>query len=138
MAKSRKQAAEEALELAAQFRNASKAVGDYLYPNWTIISPGDRITLQGLEITLLNLATDLVTQAVGFLVLAGQAAVVDLGAATKTATAAIARINSAKKVIKIATALIGLAASVPTGNWGGIKPAIDLLVATVKTAEEEE
>lgn len=139
MAKKKEEnAAEDALALATQFRNASKAVGDFLYPNWSSVTPDDRVTLQGLEITLLNLATDLVTQAVDFLIENGASIVVDLGEATRTATDAIANINKAKKVITIATALIGLAASIPTGNLGGIKSAMELLVDTTNEMIKED
>jgi hypothetical protein len=131
MTKSKRKAGEEALELASQFREASKAVGDYLYGNWSGVPAGDRVTLQGLEITLLNLATDLVSQAVASFVAVGEDSIVELVAATKIATDAVSKVNSAKKVIRITTALIGLAASIPTGNWAGIKPAVDLLVGTV-------
>lgn len=115
--------ADEALDLATQFRDASTRVGDYLYENWPAIPPKQRETLRSLEVTLLNLATDLVTQAVGIVLDDTQASLAQLTAATKLAKKALAKIQQVKDAINVVTALIGLAAAIPTGSLGSIVSA---------------
>lgn len=126
--------ATDALALARVFREASTALGDYLYANWAKISPPDRDKLRSLEVTLLNLATDLVTQAVGIVLDLGQGNLKALSDAANSAKSALEKINSAKNAIKITTALIGLAAAIPTGNLNSIYSAFK----AVKDAVEGE
>lgn len=123
--------AADALALAKAFREASTTLGDYLYEKWAEMSPSDRDKLRSLEVTLLNVATDLVTQAVGIVLDEGQGNLEALTDATSTAKKALANIDSAKKAIKIATALIGLAAAIPTGNLGSIYSAFKSVKDTV-------
>jgi hypothetical protein len=120
----KKVSANEALELAKGFRDASTKLGDVLYENWASIAPKERDKLRSLEVTLLNLSTDLVTQAVGIVLDDAKAGLKELGAATTTAKKAIAKIENVKKVINVVTALIGLAAAIPTGNIGSIVSAV--------------
>lgn len=117
--------ADEALELAAGFRATSVALGDYLYRNWTMLDSKERDKLRSLEVTLLNLSTDLVTQAAGVILDDALASVAQLKAATQMAKSALAKIEQIKKAINIATALIGLAAAIPTGNIVSIVSALD-------------
>jgi len=114
--------AEDALTLARHFREASTALGDYLYApaTWPTLPEKERAALQSLEVTLLNVATDLITQAVGVIIVEAQQSLAELVAATGSATTAIKNIKDVRKVIGITTALIGLAAAIPTGNAGAI------------------
>lgn len=127
-----------ALELARAFREAAKELGDYGYENWTELSREERDTLRALEITLLNLATDLVTQAVGIVLEKGKASLEGLLTATNKAREAVSTIQKAKNAIVIATALIGLAAAVPTGKMDAIKAALKALKEASEGAESEE
>jgi hypothetical protein len=122
---STKLTADDALALAKAFREASTALGDYLYANWAKISESNRNKLRSLEMTLLNLATDLATQAVGIALDEGQCNLKALTDATKEAKKALEKIESAKNAIKVATALIGLAAAIPTGNLESIYSAFN-------------
>lgn len=108
--------AEQALALARTFRMAATCVGDYCYENWTTIKPGERDQLRSLEVTLLNLATDLITQAVGVILDDAEAGVKALANVTTIAQEALKNIDGAKRAITILTALISLAAAIPTGN----------------------
>lgn len=124
--------AADALGLARVFREASTAIGDYLNENWANISPRDRDKLRSLEVTLLNLATDLVTQAVGIVLDQGQGNLKALSDAANSAKSALEKINSAKNAIKITTALIGLAAAIPTGNLNSIYSTFKAVKAAVE------
>ena len=88
--------ADDALKLSAQFRGASTALGDYLYApdNWARIPEPDRATLQSLEVTLLNVASDLVTRAVGVIIEDAGQSVADLLEATGRARDAIKTIDN--------------------------------------------
>ena len=119
--------ASDALALATSHREAAKAVGDYLYGQWTNLSKADRERLRSIDITLLNLATDLVTQAVGVALDDAKSNLDQLTSATRAAKAAYKKVASAKQAISIATALIGLAAAIPTGNVAGTVAALQKL-----------
>jgi hypothetical protein len=129
---------DEARQLAAQFREASTLLGDYLYDNWAQIAPPDRDVIRSLEVTLLNLATDLVTQAAGITLDNAQASLKDLEAATQVAKKALKKINQAKKAINVVTALIGLAAAIPTGNIVSIVSAIDAVKKAAQGASDKK
>ena len=73
---------QDALDLATTFREAAKSVGDYLYGNWNDLPPADRSRLRSMDVTLINVATDLVTHAVGIVIDEGQASLNDLKSAT--------------------------------------------------------
>lgn len=126
--------ADDALKLSAQFRNASIALGDYLYApeNWPKIPEKDRATLQSLEVTLLNVASDLVTRAVGIIILEAEAGVADLVEATGQARDVIKTIDNVTRTITVVTAMIGLAAVIPTGNAGAIFGALKNLRGATK------
>lgn len=121
--------AQHALELARSFREASTALGDYLYApaNWPTLPEAERDSLRSLEVTLLNVATDLVTQAVGKVLDDAQQSVDDLLAVTGKAKEAVGRIEDVKQGIAIATALIGLAAAISAGGAGAISGAFKLV-----------
>lgn len=123
--------ADDALALAKLFRLAAIALGDYLYENWEAIPKKNRDILRSLEVSLLNHATDLVTRAVGIVLVKGQGDLKDLADATTEARKALETVGSAKKAIKIATTLTGLAAAIPTGNPESIYAAYNALNATV-------
>ncbi|WP_432378636.1 hypothetical protein [Duganella sp. P38] len=126
--------ADDALKLSAQFRGASTALGDYLYApdNWARIPEPDRATLQSLEVTLLNVASDLVTRAVGVIIEDAGQSVADLLEATGQARDAIKTIDNITRAITVVTAMIGLAAIIPTGSAGGIAAALKNLQSAVK------
>ncbi|MBP6544485.1 MAG: hypothetical protein KA265_17980 [Piscinibacter sp.] len=117
--------ADDALSLARKFREAALAAGNFLYDNWAELDPRDRDTLRSLDITLQNVATDLVTQAVGITLDEAQTSIAKLAAATDKAKTALKKINDVKAAIGIVTALIGFAAAIPTGNIASIVSAVN-------------
>ena len=128
-------AAKQALQLARQFRLAAVAVGDRVLAEWDAIPKKDRAQLQSLEVTLFNLATDLTTQAVGIALDDGKIALASLDSATESAREALQHIVDAKAMIGIVTALIGLAATIPTGNALGMITAVKNLDDAVDAAQ---
>lgn len=130
--------APNALELAKLFRESSSVVGTYLYDEWNSLNSKDREKLRSIEVTLLNVSTDLVTQAVGIVIDEGQASLSDLAKVTKKATAALKKIDGVKKAIKIATALIGLAAAIPTGNVKAIVGAFEGVKESIDSKDDEQ
>ena len=97
--------ADDALSLARKFREAALAAGNFLYDNWAELDPRDRDTLRSLDITLQNVATDLVTQAVGITLDEAQTSIAKLAATTDKAKTALKKINDVKAAIGIVTAL---------------------------------
>lgn len=125
--------AQDAQGLATTFRGAAKAVGDYLYKKWNDLSPADRSSLEQMYVTLMNVATGLVTHAVGIAIDDGQVSLAELSGAAKKATDAFQNIADAKKAIDVTTALIGLAAAIPTGNTETIVAAFQNLQKVTPT-----
>lgn len=124
--------AADALDLAGRFRQASIAVGNYLYDptTWPKLPLQQRATLQSLELTLLTVSSDLVTRAVDVIIEDAKQSVDDLMKATARATEVLDNITDIKHAISVVTALIGLAAAIPTGSAGTIHAAYK----NVKTA----
>ena len=127
----------DALALAKAFRGASGTLGDYLYDNWAAIDPAERSTLQTMEISLLNIASDLTTQAVGIILDDAQASLAALVAATGEAQAALKKITDGKKALVIITALIALAAAIPAGQAGAVLAALKKLRAATAAPPEQ-
>lgn len=107
---------QDALDLTTAFREAAKAVGDYLYAGWDDLAPADRNSLGQMYVTLKNTVAHLPTHAAGIVIDEGQASLAGLLGAAKEATDAFRNIADAKKAIAITTALIDLAAAIPTGK----------------------
>lgn len=130
--------AADALELAARFRKASIAVGNYLYDpaNWPRLPLQQRATLQSLELTLLTVSSDLVTRAVDVIIEDARQSVEDLMQATERAAEVLDNITDIKHAISLVTALIGLAAAIPTGSAGTIYAAFKNVKASVATLAE--
>jgi hypothetical protein len=125
--------AQDALDVAAIFREAAKAVGDYLYEEWNDLSPADINRLRPMYVTLMNVATDLATHAVGIVIDEGQVSLAELSGAAKEATDAFQNIADAKKAIVITTALIDLAVAIPTENIETIVAAFQNLQKVTST-----
>ncbi|MCC7274313.1 MAG: hypothetical protein IT561_16725 [Alphaproteobacteria bacterium] len=123
----------EAFELAVVFRDAAIAVGDTKIKNWDAMTPKQRKDLEDAEWSLLNAASDMVTMAVGLVLDETQFALARLTGVVGSARKALKRLDDIRKAIKVATALVGLAAAVITRDFGaiaksaqGVADAIDL------------
>ncbi|MDD5300732.1 MAG: hypothetical protein PHD65_09595 [Gallionella sp.] len=107
---------QDAQNLATVFREAAKAIGDYLYEKWHDLAPADSGSLGQMYVTLKNTVAHLPTHAAGVVIDEGQVSLTGLLGATKEATDAFRNIADVKKAIAITTALIDLAAAIPAGK----------------------
>lgn len=120
---------QDAQNLATAFREAAKAIGDYLYARWHDLAPADSSSLGQMYVTLKNTVAHLPTHAAGIVIDEGQASLAGLLGAAKEATDAFRDITDAKKAIAITTALIDLAAAIPAGKN-------ETIVATFKNLQK--
>lgn len=129
---------EEALALSRQFSDAAMAIGTYLYDDevWPNLPEVERSRLRSLQVTLFNLATDMVTEAGGVVLRNASGSLQRLSAATREATGAIRTIRQVGHAIGIAGALIGLAAAIPTGSMAAILGAADGVHGAVGNARD--
>ncbi len=112
--------ATEAFQLSIVFRDAAIAAGDRKIKEWETLSAKQRKDLDDAEWSLLNGASDMVTLAIG---LSLDDSVLPLGKLTgvvKSAKTALKQLEDIRKAIKVATALVGLAAAVITRDFGAV------------------
>lgn len=118
---------EEARQLAANFRDAAIAAGDNLQENWSRYTPKERSELQALEVTLMNHAADMTTQAIGLMLDEAEQDLTSLMRITARGKRALKSVAKAKAVITVLSAVIGLAAAIQTKKLPVIKAAADAL-----------
>lgn len=121
----------DAKDLAQWFREMSVALGNYRFSNWNDLSEKDRAIIEDMEWTLLNYSSDFITHAVGLILDDANGSLKNIQQATSNAKKAIANIKTAKKVIVMSTAVIGLGAAIVTKNPDVIVAAIGNVVKTV-------
>ena len=129
---------QQALALAKGFRAASGAVGDALYQHWDALPAQERASLQTLEIALLNIASDLSTQAVGLILDDSRASLVALNAVTADARAVLARLDDVAQLFTIATGLVALASAIPAGHVDDIVLSLEKLRTSLAQASAAE
>ncbi len=106
----------QALALAKQYREASSALRKYRIANDEKLSQPMKDRLKLVEASLRDAATDMTTAAVDIIIDDSKTSLTDVGAVTADATAVLENIKGIKRVLSVATALLGLAAAIPTGN----------------------
>lgn len=113
---------EEALGLSRQFLDTAVAIGTWLFDDkvWPTLPEAERARLRSLQVTLFNLATDMVTEAGGVVLKNAAKTIAELHGATSQARDALGTITQIGHAITIAGTLIGLAAAIPTGNMAAI------------------
>jgi hypothetical protein len=121
--------AADAFSIGKQLLDAHDVVHDYFVDNWGKLSPADRDRLQSVAITLYQNASDVISHGVGAVIDDLQASVAGITGVTGKVENALKTIKDVKKVIEVATALVGLAAAIPTGNIGTIVAAGKQLTA---------
>ncbi len=119
----------DAFALGKSFLDAHDVVHAYYLDNWKRLKKADRERLQSVAVTLYQNASDVITHGVGIVIDDLQASVAGLTSVTRKVERALKNINTVKKVIEVATALVGLAAAIPTGNIGTIVEAGKKLIA---------
>lgn len=103
---------DQAFELARRFRSAAVDIGDYRFKHWNELGDARREKLEALEWDLGVAAMQVTTAGVGLALEEVETSLTALRDATGKARRAIKTIGDVRKVIKVATALVGLAAAV--------------------------
>lgn len=117
----------QALALAKQYRDASSALRKYRIANDEKLSQPMKDRLKLIEAALRDAATDMTTAAVDIIIDESKTSLAALGAVTEDATAVLETIKGIKRVLSVATALLGLAAAIPTGNPKEVYEAFQVL-----------
>jgi len=116
--------ADDAFDLASRFHDAAVSLGTYLYSDQgRKLSSGDWRKLEDAQWSLLNASSDIRTSAVGLVLDETQASLAKLQSCTDAAKLAIKKIETAKKAIRITTALVVLGAAVMSKDPGAIASA---------------
>lgn len=123
--------ANQARDLAQSFRDVSVALGEYRFANWDSLTKAQRDSIEDAEWTLLNYSSDFITQAVGITLDDANASLSNIQDVTAKAKKAMETINTIKKIVVIAGAVIQLGAAIVTKNPGVIASATRNLVSAV-------
>jgi len=114
---------EEALDLSKKFRDFSVALGNYRFDNWGDLTAGQRQQLEDKEWTLLNHASDLTTLAVGIALDENQTFLSKINGSIAKAKKAVKKLDTVRKIIKVAESSVRLAAAIVTKYPGAIARA---------------
>lgn len=119
--------ADEARELASEFRNLANEVGDHAWDNRSTLSEDDVNALEAKERRLRDSAADMVELAVDLDLAAAGTALAGLKAVTVRAKDTIRNIQQARRVIELATTTLQLAAAITTQNPAAISTSLGAL-----------
>lgn len=132
---------DDAFELGNQFRDAAMALGNWRIKNRASLSQSQWAELDEREITLLNAASGIYTNAIGLVLAESQTSLTRLQSSVKNAKSAMRRIAIFKQALDLASALILFAGAVTSGNVAGIPAAVvaleDAATAIVESSASE-
>ncbi len=111
---------DQAFDLARRLRSASVALGDYRFEQWEDLTKKRRERIEGLEWDLMLEAMKVTTAAVGLALDEADTSLTQVREATAKAKAAIKTLDDVRKVVAVATALVGLAAAVAAKDPGAV------------------
>ena len=123
---------DEVRQLSRSFRDVSVELGKYLDQHWAEIPRSSGKRLEELQAALLNQAQLLNVTALRLRVDEAQASLAKLNGVTAEAKHAVEQLDDVRKVIKVATATLQLAAAVVSRDLGGIASSIGNLHGAVK------
>jgi hypothetical protein len=124
--------ADQALDLAERFHLLAQALAAYRFGRWSELTAAQRRLLEDREWTLLTASSDLITQAVGLVLESSDGSLAALRQATSEARAAFDRTQEVKRVIQVATAVVGLAAAIAAKDPSGIVSNLQLVGVAVR------
>jgi len=124
---------EQALQLASSYVDSAHQLGQFRIRNWNNLYDDDKKVTAAIGRKLIGYSQSLETDAVGRLLDDAQASLAQIKLATIDANHAIQTINTVKKVISVAAALVTLAAAISTENPAGIAQAVQGVVSAVGT-----
>ena len=122
----------DAFELSKQFRALSIHLGNYRFANWENLTPTQRRDIEDEEWSLLNSSSDMTTRAVGLALEESEVSFQTLKRSVRKAKSAVKKLEKFSKVIKVATAAVGLAAAVVSKDPGSIAKNAKNVFQTVK------
>jgi hypothetical protein len=124
---------EQARDIAKQFLDLSHNLGAYRFNNWDTLSQSQRQTIEDIEWDLLNYSSSFTTTAVGIALNDMETDLKAISDATVKAKQVIQTIETVKKVIKVASALVVLGGAIASQNPSAIASAA---VDAVKAASD--
>ncbi|SCX81411.1 hypothetical protein [Nitrosospira sp. Nsp13] len=132
---------DDAFELGNLFRDAAIALGNWRIENRASLTPSQWTELDDREITLLNAASSIYTNAIGLALAESRTPLARLQSSVKKAKSAMRRIAIFKQALDLASALILFAGAVTSGNVAGIPAAVvaleDAAAAIVESSDSE-
>jgi len=123
---------EQAFDLARRLRGASVKLGDYRFKNWTELTRKRREKIEGLEWDLMLEAMKVTTAAVGLALDEADTSLTEVRKATAKGNSAIKALDDVRKVIAVATALVGLAAAIAAKDPGAVAKNAKKVFAVAK------
>lgn len=132
---------DDAFELGNLFRDAAIALGNWRIENRASLTSSQWTELDDHEITLLNAASSIYTNAIGLALAESLTPLARLQSSVKKAKSAMRRIAIFKQALDLASALILFAGAVTSGNVAGIPTAVvaleDAAAAIVESSDSE-
>ena len=128
----------QAMDLSEQFVDAAERIRQFRRSNQETLTKRDNERLRSTTLSLTMLAQVASSQAVGLALDEATLTLQSLRNATDRAQLAIRRVNDAKKVIQVGTALVSFAASVITRDPRAVIGAIDALADVLKKLEPKK
>lgn len=132
---------DDAFELGNLFRDAAITLGNWRIENRASLTPSQWTELDDREITLLNAASSIYTNAIGLVLAESRTPLARLQSSVKKAKSAMRRIAIFKQALDLASALILFAGAVTSGNVAGIPASVvaleDAAAAIVESSDPE-
>jgi hypothetical protein len=126
--------ANDAFELARNFREVAKQVGDTRTGKWDTLTPDQRQTLENEEWDLLSSSMSMRTKAVGIVLEEAKTSLAKIVRVTDHARKAIKTLENVREAIGIAAAVVTLAAAILSKDPQAIAKASQTLLGQVKEA----
>ncbi|TKB91735.1 MAG: hypothetical protein E8D41_09660 [Nitrospira sp.] len=124
--------ADDAFQLARNFREVAKQVGDTRTGKWDTLTPDQRQTLENDEWDLLASSMSMRTKAVGIVLEETKTSLANIVRATDHARKAIKTLENVRATIGIASAVVTLAAAILSKDPKTIAKASQTLLGQVK------
>jgi hypothetical protein len=126
--------ADDAFQLARNFREVAKQVGDTRTGKWDTLTPDQRQTLEDEEWDLLAASMSMRTKAVGIVLEEAKTSLAKIVRVTDHARKAIKTLENVREAIGIASAVVTLAAAILSKDPQAIAKASQTLLGQVKEA----
>jgi hypothetical protein len=126
--------ADDAFQLARNFREVAKQVGDTRTGKWDTLTPDQRQTLENDEWDLLASSMSMRTKAVGIVLEEAETSLAKIVRVTDHARKAIKTLENVREAIGITSAVVTLAAAILSKDPKTIAKASQTLLGQVKEA----